>query len=270
MHINRPTRITQHTSTVLDQCLTNFSNFVKSAGTLPPLGNNDHCTIYVNLLFKTNKPASFERTLWDFKNSDFSIYAKKLSEIPWDNYFENAVTINDTCEKLTESILDTAKLYIKNKNAVIRPNDKPFYNGYLRRLKRKINRLFKKAKSQNSTIQWDNYKHERNFYFREVNRCKLEYFNKKYDLLNNEVLNPKSYFKLAKSTFGFTCNSSNVIPPLFSGNGHILTNDLDKASAFNNFFAEASNLNDSNASVPADTSVLPGISKHCYNRAGGK
>ena len=89
---------------------------------------------------------------------------------------------------------------------MICPNDKPFYTEYLRKLKRKVIRLYNKAKSQNSITKWNNYKHERNFYCREVNRCKLEYLNQKYDLLNNEILNPKSYFKLAKSTFGFTCN----------------------------------------------------------------
>ena len=48
-------------------------------------------------------------------------------------------------------------------------------------------------------------------------------------------LSSKSYFKLAKATFGYNSNSSNTIPPIFTENGHILTDDFDKSCAFNNF-----------------------------------
>ena len=49
MHINQPTRITDRSSSILDQCLSNCPLIIRTSGIIPPLANNDHCTIYVNL-----------------------------------------------------------------------------------------------------------------------------------------------------------------------------------------------------------------------------
>ena len=52
--INEPTRITQSSSSILDQFLTNSPNLVKSVKIDPPLANmnNDHCTVSVCLYFR--------------------------------------------------------------------------------------------------------------------------------------------------------------------------------------------------------------------------
>ena len=154
-------------------------------------------------------------------------------------------------------LLDITKHHIPNRLVKIRPFSKPFYNGYLRRIKRKLNKLHTKAKNSNSTDMWAKFRHERNFYVNEVTRIKHAYDQTKYDNLNKEI-NNKSFYKLSKELLGQ--NNSSVIPSLVTNDGNLLNDDFQKASAFNNFFAEASSLDDSLASLPLDASTLDGIS----------
>ena len=147
--------------------------------------------------------------------------------------------INETCRLFTDKILLSAGEFIPHKLATVRAYDKPFYNGYLRRLRRKVNRLHHKAKNTNTLASWDYYRHERNFYFREVSRCKNDYKNKIYKKLDEDKDGHGSFFKVAKSCFK-TSNLS--MPPILSSDGSFLTDDTAKANAFNTFFSEASKL----------------------------
>ena len=73
--------------------------------------------------------------------------------------------INETCRLCTDKILLSTGEFIPHKLATVRTYDKPFYNGYLCRLRRKANRLHHKVKNTNTVASWDYYRHERNFYF---------------------------------------------------------------------------------------------------------
>ena len=251
LHIKLPTRITQYSSTVLDQCLSNCPNFIKETGILPPLANNDHCTIYVNLKFCNNKPKCYSRLMWNFNNVDVVNFQETITNIDWDQ-FTTVDNIDEIVNSFNEIILQTAHDNIENKMVTVRPRDKPFYNGYLRRLKRSLNRLHHKAKNVNNSVTWDNYRCDRNFYFREVKRCKIEFLEHYYNNFDTNVSNPKAYFKMAKNIVPFKNAENNGIPPIHNEQGDILTSDLDKASAFNDYFSKASSLDDTNASLPND------------------
>ena len=142
--------------------------------------------------------------------------------------------------------------FIPHKLVTVHTFDKLFYNGYLRRLRHKVNRLHQKAKHITTVQSRDFFRHERNFYFREVARCKKEYNNKVYDKINDNI-NHSSFFKLVKSCFK-TTNTS--MPPILSSDGNFLTDDTSKANAFNLFFSEASKLNQADCSLPVDDSPL--------------
>ena len=61
LHINLLTRITSNSSTILDQCMSNCPMFIRGAGVLPPLANNDHCTIHLKILFKVDPAKCYQR-----------------------------------------------------------------------------------------------------------------------------------------------------------------------------------------------------------------
>ena len=136
--IKEPTRITDTSSTVLDQCLTNFPNYIKTSGTEPPIANNDHCTIYVKLLFRTKKSKCYRKTMWNFNNVNLEKYTESFTNFVWSVAFQTD-SVNKMCNTLTDKILQSAKDWIPHKKVTVRNSDKPFYNGYLHRLRRKVN-----------------------------------------------------------------------------------------------------------------------------------
>ena len=53
--ISEPTRITNTTSTVLDQIITTVPNFVNTTSVSPPVSSNDYCTVGFHMNFKLTR-----------------------------------------------------------------------------------------------------------------------------------------------------------------------------------------------------------------------
>ena len=164
MHINQPTRITDRSSPILDQCLSNCPLLIRTLGVIPPLANNDHCTIYLKLAFKIKKKSkSFKRHIWKFLEANTDGYKSFHDRVKWDNCFQGKST-EQICDNITNIILSAAKQFIPDKVVTIRPYDKSFYNHHLRQLKCKLNRLHNKAKNINTPDIWAKFLPERNIY----------------------------------------------------------------------------------------------------------
>ena len=165
------------------------------------------------------------------------------------------------CSNFTDTLLNVYKTFIPNKTVKFRPSSKHFYNGYLRRLKRRVNRYHKLAKISKTDENWGKFRHERNHYINEVNRCKKEFDTKHLQEIDNADVNSKTYYKLSKELLRTSNDIS--IPPMLSEDGSIIVGDLEKATAFNKFFANASVLDDSEAILPQNSDPYPGVSTLC-------
>ena len=89
--------------------------------------------------------------MWDYKLANFDGFRNAVLEYDWDQLF-NVADVNVICDSWSAKLIELAKQFIPNKLVFVRPNDKPWYNGYLRRLNRKKQRLYKLAK-QSNTLQ---------------------------------------------------------------------------------------------------------------------
>ena len=201
LHIHQPTRITSSSSSsTLDQCLSNCSVFIQNTGVLPPLANNDHCTIHLKLAFKVKSTKCYKRLVWDFSKADASAYSSYLDNFNWDNCFNNK-SIDESCDEISNVILNAAKQFIPNKVVTIRPHDKSFYNSHLRQMKRELNRLHDRVKHHNTPDLWAQFRHLRNIYMREVQKAKKEFSNTRYSNVNAHDLSSKKFFGFAKECF---------------------------------------------------------------------
>ena len=227
---------------------------VKSTAVYPPVSTNDHCTIAMFLLFRFKKATAYYRKMWDFKNANFDQYRQALQNTNWEECFSDETDINAVVNLWTKKVLTTAETSIKNKNVCIRPCDKPWFNNHLRRLLRRKNKLYKKAKHSKLQQDWENFNRARNDYFSEIKQAKCTYDQQKYQLLANENKASKKWWSLIKKV---QCSNDNyeVVPPIETENA-ILTKDKDKAEAFNEFFAKASQIDDSNAQLPDAGRIL--------------
>ena len=60
VHINEPTRITEYTATILDQCLNNMPYFFQDVSVLSSFSDSDHCTMNGKIMFQTLKKYSYK------------------------------------------------------------------------------------------------------------------------------------------------------------------------------------------------------------------
>ena len=167
LHINEPTRITETTSSILDQFVSNIPEYVNDSGVDPPLLTNDHCTISITLSFKISKLQPIERLIWQYNNADFKALNSALQNTDWSPCFEQA-NINGACLKWNEMFLNLPRQYIPNKVVKVRTDDKPWFNSELRKLLRQKNKAHRRAKRSNSPGDWANFRRERNHYTEKI------------------------------------------------------------------------------------------------------
>ena len=118
-----------------------------------------------SLLFKiVPEPAqTYYRHIWLYDQADFDGFANALTTVDLDKCFDND-DVNIACRKWTEIVLNIARVFIPNRSVLVRPRDSPWYTSELRKMKRKVIRLYHKAKSKMTSYHWNSFKSYRNTY----------------------------------------------------------------------------------------------------------
>jgi len=248
--IHEPTRLTATSQTILDQVITNAPNFVSSVEVSPPVSTNDHCTVSAKFNFSIQTNKAYFRDVWLFKQADFDGFRNALSSADFDSVFDND-NVDDVCSAWSEKFLFIAKSHIPNRTVQIRPNDSPWYNSRLRLMKRKMLRMFRKFKLTKNDQNWERYKNQRNEYQQALDKAEEDYNRSLTDSLKDSK-NSKAWWRTVKHLLGK--GSYRSLPPM-ELNDTYLTNNQDKASAFNDFFLSHSNIDTSNARLPPDNFI---------------
>ena len=179
LHVNEPTRITERSSSILDQFITNIPEYVQNTEVDTPVLTNDHCT--VSLRFKISKVQPIERLIWQYKHADLEGLNYALQNANWEICFEQpdadfaCPNVDFACSKWNETFLNLAREYMPNKVIKIRTDDKPWYNSELRRLSGKKKNLHRKAKRTNSPTDWNNFRMIRNLYTGKIREAISKY-----------------------------------------------------------------------------------------------
>ena len=247
--IKEPTRVTEESRTCLDQILTNFPNFVRSTLVDTRVATNDHCTISVKLDFKGHKDIPYHRLVWLYKHGDYDGFRAALLSASWEDVFED-YDIDIICEKWTEKVLSIAKSFIPNKLVLVRPKDKPWYSSLLRKMKRKVSRVYKRAKKSNASAHWEMYKQMQLNYKKALDEAELAHKER----LNEKITqnrNSKTWWGLVKKILGK--GGSDSYPPMKdSATGQFVYDSGQKANLVNQFFLSHTALGLSNAMLPDD------------------
>ena len=245
--ISEPTRITERTQTCLDQILTDMPNFVKTTSVLPPVSNNDHSTVAVVLDFNIPLDKAYSRLVWQYEDGDYEGFRTALSQADWEICFENN-DVDTACERWTATFLNLAREYIPNKTILIRPRDSPWYTCALRKLKRKVDSLYKKFKKRKSDQLWERYKAMRNYYQSELDSAEKMYKQSLSDSLC-ESRNTKQWWKTVNTMLGRGGNDS--YPPLKQPDGeNYISDNAGKAKLFNDFFLSSNKIDTDNINLP--------------------
>ncbi len=162
-----------------------MAHCAKDTQVVAPLLKNDHCTIGITLNFHITRQQCYTRLMWDYARGDFDGLRNHLLNVEWDDVCNNYIDVEIAAEQWTKTVLEALKAFIPNKLVTVRTNDKPWYNGSLRRLKRKVNRIHKRAKISNVNQAWANYRKIRNEYIHKCRESESKYENDQLLKLSN-------------------------------------------------------------------------------------
>ena len=160
--INKPTRITADSSTIIDLIITSDKSKIKSQGCYDT-GISDHDIVYaiLNLYRKRSWPKLIE--VKNYKDLDVESLKRDIEQAPWDicKLFDD---VNDSTwcwEQLYKNILNS---YVSTRKVKVRSKSLPWMNTEIRKEMNKRYKLLKKAqKHPKSSELWTEYRKQRNY-----------------------------------------------------------------------------------------------------------
>lgn len=245
-HVKSPTRITASSQTCLDQILSNVPNFITDITVDAPVSTNDHCTVGATMKFRIHNESAYYRNIWLYNKGDYVGLKSHLTNLDWNTCFSND-DVDKACTAWTEMFLNAARTFIPMKSVLVRPKDSPWYNNELRKLKRKVLKLYKKAKMNRNTY-WNQYKEASLLYHDKLNEAEKQYKQQLNDSLANSK-GEKSWWKTVKNILG-NGNNDSYPPILDPSTGEHEVDSKRKASLFNKYFLSHSQLDDSKTTLP--------------------
>ena len=200
---------------------------------MQPIRGSDHNTVTAEFGFRTEKKLCYERRVWYYNKANFDHFRAELTEHDWDPCFVDGDP-DSACTKWIEDFLNIAKRCIPHKIVTIRPNDVPWYNSQLRKLKWIRERSLSIAKKHNTSRSWEIVRQHRNLYLNSLHAAEEDYYNNMaLKLKKDNQTSPKTWWHTVKYFLGK--NSDQELPPIDDGNKSDFS-CKEKAEAFNNFF----------------------------------
>lgn len=205
--VDKPTRVTDESETLLDHILTTDCDFASNSSVLSVSREvSDHCLTYCCVKFFNLKPAPVFKTVRDFKNIDHVHFRADLLSIPWNNIY-HMDDVNRKVQFLNDGIIALLNLHAPYKTYRITKKYAPWLTGTLREMMLLRDNALKLYKFTRGAADWQAYKDLRNIVTVAVKREKKAYYN---HTLNNAHTS-KSTWRLLKS-LNFSKSASNVIP----------------------------------------------------------
>ena len=194
--IDLPTRITDHSKTLLDHNYVNDSKHsYKSGVLLCDLSN--HMSTFVCI--STKKPVvknTKKFLIRDIKNFDLEEYLRRLNIELYAANLDSIDSVHDAFDKFEEVLQNTANKFASLKKASRREKKTSQKSWLTRELLNKIktkNKLFKKLHKNFDKDNFEKYKKQRNALNREIKRAKEAYFK---DLIDDSNGNSSSLWKI--------------------------------------------------------------------------
>ena len=229
--VKSPTRITDHSETLIDHIYcNNLSNVLSTK--VPILGLSDHFPVFVtrklnssSVLKKSHHSISYR----SFKNFNEAEFINDLSSTPWDviKIFDDT---NDIVESWSSLFLDIIDKHLPLKQHRVKRKQQPkWLNG-------EIIDAIKTRDRYKSINDNEQYKIWRNKVCSLIKQAKKHQYS---EILNENANNPASVWKLFKEIGASKCKDSCGIFSLNVDNNSI-ENPKDIADQFNKYFVSVS------------------------------
>jgi len=237
--ITEPTRVTESTESILDVIVTDSPEIFISRGTFSPPANCDHSVVHAKLSFPVFKPNCYKRIIRNFNGVDVNLLNNALLNADWENIENESAggSIDVFYKKWVDLFMSIVDLFIPQKSVTIRPKDKPWMYGGIRRAMRRRDRLLKVFNRDKSSSNWTAYREQRNLVVSLIRKAKAEYNRKINSILSDPATPSKRWWQVAKSFYGSKAGTS--IPPIFDNNQYF-HEPKEKVEIFNEYFISQS------------------------------
>ena len=246
--ITKPTRVTPNSKSLIDVI------FVRDCPTVESDVFSPFCSDHSPVLAiskKENTQPTRIKTTWLVNDGDYVAMNESILNTDWNFIEDRSIDYDIVVQNVESKMQNFMETHIPRKTFILRPRDKPWMTGRIRKAMKKRERIWKKFKRTNFECHWNSYKFHRNRVTDLVRAAKKNFFQKRFDTINNSEMGSFDWWKIVKLAFGGTSDST--IPTLqtnYDGTAKFHENDLDKANVMNDYFANIANLDDSNHLFP--------------------
>ena len=229
--INLPTRITQQSSSLLDNIYTTLPYHNTSKGVLIS-DHSDHYIVFTIQHGTTSTKAPTHREMRDFSEQNISKFKKKIKNTIWDKFYAIPLA-QDAYSVFANYINNYFKECFPNKNVKINYRNKITWIGA--KLKKEIaqkNKLLAISKRYPTEGNKRAYKSARNIVISKLRKAERKHYDDQLDLYGNDNHKKWKVIKeiIAKEDRSSTMQSEFIIDTVPTTNPEVIAN------SFNDFF----------------------------------
>ncbi|PFX34756.1 hypothetical protein AWC38_SpisGene396 [Stylophora pistillata] len=228
--ITEPTRVTEHSETLIDLVFINANHKVVEHGVFD-LGLSDHSLVYCVL--KSGRPQVAPKTIKyrSYKNYNKDSFSEDLENIPWHVVFNNTDNVDDYVNTWNKLFLDVVEAHAPTKTRRVRGSSVPWMTSTIANEMRKRDYHLKKAKGNKNSRNWRVYRLPSNGVNCDIKKAKSDYYS---NLIQENQGNAKGFWKALKKTLPSSKTSTNISS--LRVDDAVVTSDESIVTALNTFF----------------------------------
>jgi len=236
-HIIKPTRITYHSATLIDNIFLNsLSHHTISGNLIYDL--TDHLPNFIIINKFTTLPKNFSKVIRDYSNFDSQKFCNDIRMLNWEcPNSKNASELFDSFYSKLSAVVD-AHIPLKTlSKRTLKKTSKPWITKGIRKSIEIKNKLYKRFLNNRSNYYHQKFKIYRNRINHLIKTSKNNYFIKYFNENQSNIKNIWCGIRqlISKKSKGSCVPSKLVV------DGNDITNSRDIADAFNNFFTNIGN-----------------------------
>ena len=244
--IAEPTHVLENSSSCIDLIFTNQSNLIMDAGVHPSLhSKRHHQVIYAKVNLQIEYPPPYTREIWDYGKARFDLINKAIENFDWNKLFSGQY-IHDQVNLFNTTILNIFRNFIPNKVILCDDKEPAWVNEEVRLLIKQKKLMFR-IQRKNSDFDIGILNKLSEDLTNAITNLKLAYYRRIASKLNDSNSAPKTYWSILKSFV----NGKKIplIPPILVKD-QLVTNFLEKANLFNEFFTQQCNTIENDSTLP--------------------
>lgn len=178
-NISEPTRVTAHSSTLIDLLISSHSDLVTRADVIRMEDISDHSLVKCTIKIKKEKQKPKWRTYRDFSDFNYNNFTRDLLETHWD-YIFSLDNVDDMIQFWNDTVLHLFNIHAPFKTIRITKKPAPWLTDNIKlmiKLKQKAYAKYKKVKTH---ISYSEYKELRNFVNSSVKAEKKAFLQHKF------------------------------------------------------------------------------------------